>query len=115
MPVNPEPSLLLDPEDVRRLLARGEPVIAIDARGSAAYARSPERVEGDVRVTGKDPAGWAGELPREAWLLAWCTCLNDGLAARVAERLRAAGFDRAYAIRGGLEGCRAAGLGVVRR
>lgn len=66
-------------------------------------------------MTGKDPAGWAGELPREAWLVAWCTCLNDGLAARVAERLRAAGFARAYAIRGGLEGCRAAGLGVVRR
>jgi rhodanese-related sulfurtransferase len=115
MPVNPEPALLLEPEDVRRLRAAGEPVVVLDARGSAAYARSPERVEGDVRVTSKDPLEWAGDLPRDAWLVAWCTCLNDGLAARVAERLRAAGFARAYAIRGGLAGCRAAGLKVVER
>lgn len=72
--MNPEPSLLLDPEDVRRLRNKqGERVIVLDARGSAAFARSSERVEGDVRVTGKDPLEWAGDLPREAWLVAWCT------------------------------------------
>ena len=73
MPINPEPSLLLEPEDVRRLREKGERVIVLDARGSAAFARSSERVEGDVRVTGKDPLEWAGELPRDAWLVAWCT------------------------------------------
>jgi rhodanese-related sulfurtransferase len=35
------------------------------------------------------------------------------LAARVAARLREAGFPRAFAVEGGLEGCRAAGLAVV--
>ncbi|HKV10638.1 MAG TPA: hypothetical protein VJ725_21025 [Thermoanaerobaculia bacterium] len=73
MPTNPEPSLLLDPEDVRRLREQGERVIVLDVRGSVAFARSSERVEGDVRVTGRDPMDWAGELPRDAWLVAWCT------------------------------------------
>jgi hypothetical protein len=35
------------------------------------------------------------------------------LAARVADRLREAGFPRAFAIAGGLEGCRVAGLPVI--
>ena len=73
MPTNPEPSLLLDPEDVRRLREQGEHVIVLDVRGSVAFARSSERVEGDLRVTGRDPLEWAGELPRDAWLVAWCT------------------------------------------
>jgi rhodanese-related sulfurtransferase len=33
----------------------------------------------------------------------------------VAARLREAGFSRAFGIRGGLEGCRGAGLKVVER
>jgi rhodanese-related sulfurtransferase len=111
---SPEP-LLLGPSEVRRLLAGGETVIVLDARGRAAFARSGERVAGDVRAPGTRDLAWAAGLPRDAALLAYCTCLDDGLAVRVAARLREAGFPRAYAVRGGLEGCRATGLEVVRR
>lgn len=104
---------LIDPDQIRRLLERSERVVVLDARGRAAYARAVERVDGDVRAPGKDASGWGDDLPRDAWLLAYCTCLNDGLAVRVAERLRAAGFPRAFAIAGGLDGCRAAGLPVI--
>ncbi|HKI02845.1 MAG TPA: hypothetical protein VKK31_12795 [Thermoanaerobaculia bacterium] len=96
-----------------RLRERGEPLTVLDARGRAAFARGAERVAGDVRAEGSKELSWAGALPREGWLLAYCTCLGDGLAVRVATRLREAGFPRACAVAEGLEGCRAAGLPVV--
>lgn len=105
--------LLLTPAAVRRLLAAGERVTVLDARGSAAYAKAGERVAGDLRLPPREAGARAAELPRDGWLLAYCTCLGDGLAVRVAERLRASGLPRAAAIAGGLDGCREAGLRVV--
>jgi len=110
-------SVLISPAEVRRRLAAGEKPTVLDARGSAAFASSGERVEGDLRAIGRDLSGLIAILEtgpgRNAWLLAYCTCLGDGLAARVAVKLRAAGFPAAYAVIGGLEGCAAAGLPVV--
>lgn len=106
--------LLLAAAEVGRLAAGGEPLAVLDARGRSAYNRSDERVEGDLRAAGsRDLSGLIPHIRPEQWLLAYCTCLGDGLAVRVAERLREAGFPRAFAIEGGLDGCRAAGLAIV--
>lgn len=106
--------LLIAPEDIRRLLEQGRAVTVVDTRGSAAFSQSGERVEGDLRVLGsKGVPEIVGRLPRHAWILAYCTCLNDGLAIRVAERLREEGFPKAFAVAGGLAGCAEAGLPVV--
>jgi len=72
MPESDVPPLLISPEEVRRLRERGEPATVLDARGRAAFAHAAERVAGDVRAEGKD-LSWAGALPREGWLLAYCT------------------------------------------
>lgn len=78
-PVTPPPSesatraLLLSPQEVQRLLAQGEPVTVLDARGRAAWARSGERIEGDLRVPGRDLTELIPRLPREGWLIAYCT------------------------------------------
>lgn len=70
----PSPDLLISPAEVRGLLDRGEPLVVLDARGRAAYARAAERVAGDRRVPERDAfAAWAAGLPRGAWLLAYCT------------------------------------------
>lgn len=88
----------------------------VDVRGSAAFSRSGERVEGDLRVEGsKGVPEIVDRLPRHGWILAYCTCLNDGLAIRVAARLREEGFPKAFAVEGGLAGCAEAGLPVVAR
>jgi hypothetical protein len=73
MPENTIFPLEIDSSGVRRLLDEGETVIVLDARGRAAYARSSLRVAGDVRAPGTRDLSWAESLPREAWLLAWCT------------------------------------------
>lgn len=79
-PPHPESApevLLLSPEEVRRLLAggeiRGEPVAVLDARGRAAWARSGERIAGDLRVPGRDLSELIPRLPREGWIFAYCT------------------------------------------
>ncbi len=108
--------LLIAPADIRRLLEQGGAVTVtvLDTRGSAAFSQSAERVEDDLRVLGsKGVPEILDRLSRHAWILAYCTCLNDGLAVRVAERLREQGFPKAFAVEGGLAGCAEAGLHVV--
>jgi hypothetical protein len=111
------PSPLISSAEVRRRLAAGEKPTVLDARGRAAFARSEERVEGDLRASGRDLSPLIATLDagpgRGAWLVAYCTCLGDGLAVRVAETLRAAGFAQAFGIEDGLAGCVAAGLTIV--
>jgi hypothetical protein len=72
MPESDVPPLLISSEEIRRRRERGEPVTVLDARGRFAFAHAAERVAGDVRAEGKD-LSWAGALPREGWLLAYCT------------------------------------------
>jgi hypothetical protein len=73
MPESDVSTFLISPEEIRRLLDRGdEPLAVIDARGRAAFAHAAERVAGDLRAEGKDVA-FADALPREGWLLAYCT------------------------------------------
>lgn len=72
MPESDFSRFLISSSEVRRLLERGEPVTAVDARGRIAFLRGPERVEGDLRAEGRDLA-WAEGLPKDAWLLAYCT------------------------------------------
>jgi hypothetical protein len=73
MPESTFPPLIFDPSEIHRLLDAGAPVIVLDARGQTAFARSRERVAGDVRAPGTRDLGWAAGLPRDTWLLAYCT------------------------------------------
>ena len=72
MPESDFSRFLISSSEIRRLLESGEPVTAVDARGRIAFLRGPERVEGDLRAEGRDLA-WAEGLPKDAWLLAYCT------------------------------------------
>ena len=67
-------TLKMAPAEVRKRLQEGETPTILDTRGRAAHARSRERIEGDVRVEGTRGLPSALPLlPRDGWLLAWCT------------------------------------------
>jgi rhodanese-related sulfurtransferase len=106
--------LLLTTEEMRRIRESGEPVVVLDVRGTAAHGKARRRVEGDVRMHPSDVEERADELDSDAWILAYCTCLDDGLAVRAAEHLALAGFPRARAAALGLDGLDEAGFPVVR-
>jgi hypothetical protein len=68
---------LISSAEVRQGLAAGEVPAVLDARGSVAFARSGERVKGDLRALGRDLTELIAALEagpgRGAWLLAYCT------------------------------------------
>ena len=64
---------LLTPDEVTRLVERDLPFRVIDVRGRAAYRRSPERVDGDLRPHGVGMMNLINGLPRDTWLLLYCT------------------------------------------
>jgi hypothetical protein len=68
-------SLKIAPREVRRRLETGETATVLDVRGRSAYARSGERIEGDLRIEGTRglTEEVTGRLPRYGWILAWCT------------------------------------------
>jgi hypothetical protein len=67
-------SVKIPASEVRRWLETGEPVTMLDARGRSAYARSGERIEGDLRVEGtRGLPEVLGELSRNGRILAYCT------------------------------------------
>jgi hypothetical protein len=77
LPESIDHSLLIAPAELRRRLAAGEVPAVLDARGSAAFARATERVDGDLRAYGRDLTELITALDagpgRGAWLLAYCT------------------------------------------
>ena len=64
---------ILTPAEVGRLVDRDLPFRVIDVRGRAAYRRSDERVEGDLRPHGVGMMGLVEGLPADTWLLLYCT------------------------------------------
>ncbi|HWM90636.1 MAG TPA: hypothetical protein VN493_07705 [Thermoanaerobaculia bacterium] len=67
-------TLKISPGEVRRRLERGESATVLDVRGRSAYARSGERIEGDLRAEGtRGLPGMLDRLPRDGWILAYCT------------------------------------------
>lgn len=72
MPESDFSTVLISSSEIRGLVERGEPLTVVDARGRIAFLRGPERVHGDLRAEGRD-LGWAEGLPKDAWLLAYCT------------------------------------------
>lgn len=66
-------TLKMAPSEARRRLEQGENVTVLDSRGRSAYARSSERIEGDLRVEGtRGLPQVLGQLPK-GWILAYCT------------------------------------------
>ena len=67
-------SLKMTPAEVRRRMEGGETVTVLDARGQASHNRSRERIEGDLRVRGSRGVPEVIDLlPRDGWILAYCT------------------------------------------
>lgn len=99
----------LQVEELAAQMARGEPVVVVDVRGSAlAKARIPGARHAD---SDRELFEALDDLPDNARLVAYCDCPNDVSAARVAARLRKRGLP-AQVLTGGFSAWVAAGLPV---
>jgi rhodanese-related sulfurtransferase len=61
-------------EHVKAALERGEAVTFVDARSAGAYAKASEQLPGSIRIPpDADVAQFAGRLPRDGRIVAYCT------------------------------------------
>lgn len=84
----------------------------VDARSAKAYGAATEHIPGSVRVPPDDVDRHAGEVPRQATAVAYCTGPSEASSARVALKLRQLGAPRAFALTGGFDAWRGAGLPI---
>jgi len=104
--------LRLTPAEVVRLFDQGAAPLVVDARAPGVYRASPFRIPGAVRVspdhTTEDLDALAPEHART--VIAYATADDERASARVARRLRRAGFRDVRTLRGGLASWTGAGL-----
>jgi rhodanese-related sulfurtransferase len=97
---------------MRRLRESGAPLVVLDVRreqdvAGSGHAEGTTRLRPDLIV---EREAKALDLPRDAWLIAFCACPNDQTSLKVAKELRRAGWPRARALEGGWEVWKKTGL-----
>jgi len=98
--------------DVLCLTERGLKPLIVDARATAVYRMSPYRIPGAVRVAPEDIDAGVRSLVAEQHrtAIAYATAEDEATSARVAARLRRAGFHDVRTLKGGLGSWTGAGL-----
>jgi rhodanese-related sulfurtransferase len=91
---------------VKRRLARKQRVVFLDTRDTI----DGETVRGAVHVPVDVVEAWARQARKSDYVVAFCTCEDDGLALIAVDKLRKLGFTNAWALTGGLDAARAAGI-----
>jgi rhodanese-related sulfurtransferase len=97
---------LVDAAAVARRLKRKQRVVFVDTRDYV----DGETVAGAVVVPAVAIEAWAQRARKTDYIVAFCTCEDDGLAIQAADTLRRLGFKNAWALHGGLEAARSAGI-----
>jgi membrane protein DedA with SNARE-associated domain/rhodanese-related sulfurtransferase len=97
-------------EDLRQLIASGDPPAIVDVRTTRSYAA--QHIPGALRMTLEEVDHKLASLPRDREIVVYCTCPNEASAARVARVLMDRGFTRVRPLEGGLDSWLAAGLPV---
>ncbi|MEP6609743.1 MAG: VTT domain-containing protein [Burkholderiaceae bacterium] len=93
----------IDVDELRALMAAGEPFELIDVRGRTSNQIDPRRIPGaTVMHLDEIEAGrFASALDRQ--IIVYCSCPNEVSAAKAVRLLHAHGYLRARPLRGGLE------------
>lgn len=74
-PAAPRGGARITIDELRALWAEGAPVVLLDVRNERSYSHSDRQARGALRLPLERPAAAAAELglPRDAWLVAYCT------------------------------------------
>jgi len=94
---------------LKERLDQGEKITIIDARHDV----GGQIVKGAIHVPMDDLEVWAKDIDKNAMIVTYCTCPHDEAADAEVVKLRQMGFKNSFALSGGLEAARIAGLEVV--
>ncbi len=96
-------------EVIKRELDRGAKLAFLDARAPSDYTR--EHIAGAVSVPFYDPDQYFKDLPRDAWLVCYCSCPHAE-SGQLAQKLVAHGFKKVTVLDEGLGFWKNKGYGV---
>ena len=96
-------------KDLKRQLDGGEKITIIDAR----HDLGGQILKGAVHVPIDKLEEWTRDVDKSSVIVTYCTCPHDEAADAEVQKLQMLGFKKAYALTGGLDAARAAGLEVV--
>lgn len=98
-------------EEFKAHLDRGEPSTVLDVRHISEWEDRSEKLPGAIWVDAENPhvdESW----PRDQCTMVYCACPHEERAIPVVSRLYEAGFTKAFALKGGIAGWKAAGGSV---
>jgi rhodanese-related sulfurtransferase len=93
-------------EEVKTQLDAGAKVYVIDNRSSF----SGQMAKGAAHVPLAKIAEWSKDLPKDAMIVAYCTCGAEETSTVAVQKLQQLGFTNAWALKGGLTAWQSAGL-----
>jgi len=95
--------------DLKAKLDKNQAVIIIDARTDL----NGQIIKGAIHVPLPKVEEWAKTADKLAVIVTYCTCPHDEAAEAEVSKLRELGFQNAFALSGGLDAARKAGLEIV--
>lgn len=87
-------------DELKAKLAKKEPVVIIDIRGSD-YDASPTKIKGAIRIAPAELDARLKDLPRDKEIVTYCACSTDGGAIKARQTLLENGFKNVRALKGG--------------
>ncbi len=89
-------------DELKTLLEQGKDPVLIDARSVTAQMLEPA-VPGALLFNGGELSEAIAALPKDRYIIVYCSCPNDVTAAHVAKGLHAHGYHKAQPLHGGLD------------
>jgi rhodanese-related sulfurtransferase len=96
-------------KELKERLDKGEKIIIIDAR----HDLGGQIVKGAIHIPMDKLEEWAKDADKDALTVTYCTCPHDEAADAEVQKLQKMGFKKAYALSGGLDAARSAGLEIA--
>ncbi len=93
----------IDVDELRALIAAGEPIELIDVRGRDANRLDSRRIPGASIMHLDEIEAGQFAAARDRQIIVYCSCPNEASAARAVQLLHRHGYLRARPLRGGLD------------
>jgi rhodanese-related sulfurtransferase len=94
--------------DVRKQMDEGKKVVILDVRPGP----QAEMIKDAQHAAFSDLEAWAKDVPKDTFIVTYCACGSEGSSKAAASKLQALGFTNVHALKGGIQGWKAAGLPV---
>ena len=99
--------------DAWQLLQNGADPFFLDTRNVKHYGQSNEKIAGSVRIWRDELAARIGEIPVERTIIGYCSCHRENSSGKAVLILNDNGISEAFALLGGMDAWREAGLPLV--